>query len=91
MSQSSSYQPTPEQVARWKRMDELESGAMVGRLPSREQQDKNVKKFLETDYIQNQLEQTQAYKEKLLKKLKSASEYEHFLLEKIEKRRTKNI
>ncbi|BAY87705.1 hypothetical protein NIES267_72290 (plasmid) [Calothrix parasitica NIES-267] len=87
MSQSSSYQPTPEQVARWKRMDELESGAMVGRLPSQEQQDKNVKQFLETDYIQNQLEQTRAYKEKLLKKLKSAEEYEQFLLKEQQKRK----
>ena len=49
MSQSKSYQPTPEQIERWKRMDELEPGAMVGRLPSQEQQDKNVKQFLETD------------------------------------------
>ena len=87
MSQSSSYQPTPEQVARWKRMDELESGAMVGRLPNQEQQDKNVKQFLETDYIQNQLEQTRAYKEKLLKKLKSADEYEQFLLKEQQKRK----
>ncbi|MGB6301973.1 MAG: hypothetical protein WBF90_38185 [Rivularia sp. (in: cyanobacteria)] len=87
MSQSSSYQPTPEQVARWKRMDELEPGAMVGRLPSQEQQDKNVKQFLETDYIQNQLEQTRTYKEKLLKKLKSAEEYEQFLLKEQQKRK----
>lgn len=89
MSQYSSYQPTPEQLARWKRMDELEPGAMVGRLPSQEQQDKNVKEFLETDYIQNQLEQTRAYKEKLLKKLKSASEYEQFLLKKQQMRKQK--
>ena len=89
MSQSSSYQPTPEQLARWKRMDELESSAMVGRLPSQEQQDQNVKEFLETDYIQNQLEQTRAYKEKLLKKLKSASEYEQFILEKQQMRKQK--
>ena len=82
MSQFSSYQPTPEQLAKWRRMDELEPGAMVGRLPSQEQQDKNVEEFLKTDYIQKQLEQTRAYKEKLLKKLKSASEYEQFLLNK---------
>lgn len=68
-------------------MDELEPGAMVGRLPSRQQQDKNVKQFLETDYIQNQLEQTRTYKEKLLKKLKSAEEYEQFLLKEQQKRK----
>ncbi|MGF1674216.1 MAG: hypothetical protein HC836_21970 [Richelia sp. RM2_1_2] len=85
MSQSSSYQPTPEQLARWKRMDELEPTATVGFL-SIEQQDKNVKEFLETDYIQNQLEQTRAYKAKLLKKLASAEEYEQFLLKENQKR-----
>ncbi|MGB3759240.1 MAG: hypothetical protein WBA07_23145 [Rivularia sp. (in: cyanobacteria)] len=85
MSQSSSYQPTPEQLARWKRMDELEPTATVGFL-SQEQQDKNVKEFLETDYIQNQLEQTRAYKAKLLKKLASAKEYEQFLLKENQKR-----
>ncbi|MEL6165795.1 MAG: hypothetical protein AAFR37_19270, partial [Cyanobacteria bacterium J06628_3] len=68
IGESKAYQPTPEQIGRWKRMDELEPGAMVGRLPSQEQEDKNVKQFLETDYVQNQLEQTRAYKEKLLKK-----------------------
>lgn len=62
--ESRAYKPTPEQLARWKRMDELEPGAMVGRLPSWEQQDKNVKQFLETDYIQNQLEETRTYKKK---------------------------
>lgn len=89
--ESKTYQPTPEQLARWKRMDELEPGAMVGRLPSLEQQDENVKQFLETDYIQNQLEQTRTYKEKLSQKLKSAEEYEQFLLEKLEKREARKI
>lgn len=89
IGESKAYQPTPEQIGRWKRMDELEPGAMVGRLPSQEQEDKNVKQFLETDYVQNQLEQTRAYKEKLLKKLKSVEEYEKFLLEKIEEREAK--
>lgn len=39
------------------------------------------------DYIQNQLEQTRTYKEKLLKKLKSAEEYEQFLLKEQQKRK----
>ncbi|MGB6296571.1 MAG: hypothetical protein WBF90_10335 [Rivularia sp. (in: cyanobacteria)] len=66
-------------------MDELEPSATVGIL-SQEQQDKNVKEFLETDYIKNQLEQTRAYITKLSKKLKSAQEYEHFLLQKQQER-----
>lgn len=85
MSQSKTYQPTSEQIAKWKRMDELEPSATVGIL-SQEQQDKNVKEFLETDYIKNQLEQTRAYITKLSKKLKSAQEYEQFLLQKQQER-----
>ncbi|MEM7589954.1 MAG: hypothetical protein AAF383_00260 [Cyanobacteria bacterium P01_A01_bin.83] len=87
MSQSSSktYQPTPEQIAKWKRIDELESSCATGFL-SPEEQDKNVEKFFEKDYIDSQLEKVRTHKEKLLKKLKSAEEYEQLLLEEKQKR-----
>ena len=79
------YQPTPEQIERWKRLDEND-GAIAGRMPPEEEQARIFKEFLETDYLTDQLERVRAHKEKLLKKLKSAEEYEQFLLEKIEER-----
>jgi hypothetical protein len=84
---SKTYQPTPEQLARWREIDELESGAIAGRLPPEEEQTRIFKEFLETDYVTDQLEKVRAHKEKLLKKLKSAEEYEQLLLEKIEERK----
>lgn len=79
------YQPTPEQLERWKRLDEND-GAIAGRFPPKEEQARIVKEFLETDLVTDQLEKVRAHKEKLLKKLKSAEEYEQLLLEKIEER-----
>lgn len=84
--ESKTYQPTPEQLARWKEIDELESGAIAGRLPPEEEQARIFKEFLETDFVVDQLEKVRAHKEKLLKKLKSAEEYEQLLLEKLEER-----
>ncbi|MEA5594064.1 hypothetical protein [Rivularia sp. UHCC 0363] len=83
------YQPTPEQVARWKRMDELESSAFVGRFPSAEKQRLAVKEFLETDYIESQLEKLRAHRKKLIEKLKSTQEYEEMLLAEKQKRNNK--
>jgi len=83
--ESKTYQPTPEQLERWKRLDEND-GAIAGRLPPEEEQTRIFKEFLETDYVTDQLEKVRAHKEKLLKKLKSAEEYEKLLLEKIEER-----
>ena len=86
MSQSSKTPtPTPEQIAKWKRIDELESSCATGFL-SPEEQDKNVEKFFEKDYIDSQLEKVRTHKEKLFKKLQSASEYEQLLLEEKQKR-----
>ena len=86
MSQSSKiYQPTPEQIPKWKRIDELESSCATGFL-SPEEQDQNVEKFFEKDYIDSQLEKVRAHKENLLKKLQSAEEYEQLLLEEKQKR-----
>ena len=82
------YQPTPEQLARWKRLDEND-GAIAGIMPAEEEQVRIFKEFLETDYLTDQLEKVRTHKEKLLKKLKSAEEYEEFLLEKIEEREAK--
>lgn len=79
------YQPTPEQLARWKEIDELESGAIAGLLPPEEEQARLVKEFLHTDFVANQLEKVRAHKAKLLKKLKSAQEYEQLLLEEQQK------
>ncbi|MGB6301970.1 MAG: hypothetical protein WBF90_38170 [Rivularia sp. (in: cyanobacteria)] len=82
------YQPTPEQLERWKRLDEND-GAIAGRLPPEEEQTRIFKEFLETDFVVDQLEKVRAHKEKLLKKLKSAEEYEQLLLEKIEERESR--
>ncbi|MEO0843963.1 MAG: hypothetical protein AAF063_34505 [Cyanobacteria bacterium J06643_5] len=82
------YQPTPEQLERWKRLDEHD-GAIAGRMPPEEEQARIFKEFLETDYLTDQLEKVRIHKEKLLKKLKSAEEYEQLLLEKIEERELK--
>lgn len=83
-NQSKTYQPTPEQLARWKRLDEFD-GAIAGKLPSEseEEQARMAKEFLNIDFlIADQLEKVRIHKEKLLKKLKSAEEYEQLLVEK---------
>ena len=80
MSKPKVHQPTPEQLARWKRIEDLEPTASAG-IFSEEEQIKNVKEFLATDYVQSQLEKVRAHKEKLFKKLASAEEYEQILLE----------
>lgn len=85
MSQSKSYQPTPEQIERWKRIDELEHGATVG-FSTPEQDDKNVKEFLENDYIETQLKRLRAHRKKLIEKLKWTEDYEDLLLKEKEKR-----
>ena len=56
-------------------------------MPPEEEQARIFKEFLETDLVTDQLEKVRAHKEKLLKKLKSAEEYEQLLLEKIEERK----
>lgn len=86
VGESTTYQPTPEQLARWKEIDELESGAIAGILPPEEEQARIVKEFLSTDYIADQLEKVRLHKEKLQKKLKSAIEYEQLLIEEQKKR-----
>ncbi|MCJ8282988.1 MAG: hypothetical protein MJK14_25095 [Rivularia sp. ALOHA_DT_140] len=85
MSQSKSYQPTPEQIERWKRIDELEHGATAG-FSTPEQDDKNVKEFLENDYIETQLKRLRAHRKKLIEKLKWTEDYEDLLLKEKEKR-----
>lgn len=85
MSKPKTYQPTPEQLARWKRIEELEPTASAGIL-SEEEQRKNVKELLEPNYLQNKLLEVRAHKDKLLKKLVSAEEYEQILVEEIQKK-----
>ena len=87
-SQSKTYKPTLEQLARWKRLDEND-GAIAGRLPSEseEEQARMAKEFLDTDFlIADQLEKVRIHKEKLLEKLKWAEEYEQQLIEKQQER-----
>ena len=73
------YQPTPEQLERWKQIDELEHGVTAG-FSTPEEDDKRVKRLLESDYIETQLERLRAHRKKLIKKLKWTEEYEEFLL-----------
>lgn len=89
MSNQEKYQPTPEQIARWKEIQELDSTAFAGIL-SEEQQMKNVKELLDPNYFQKRLEEVRAHKEKLLKKLASAEEYEQVLIEAIERKKLRN-
>ena len=84
MVKSKTYQPTPDQLARWKRLDEND-GAIAGLLPPEEEQARIIKEFLHTDFVADQLEKVRAHKAKLLKKLKSAEEYEQLLLEEQQK------
>ncbi len=77
-SQSKTYQPTPEQLARWKRLDEND-GAIAGRPPSQsaEEQARLVKEFLDIDFLlADQLAKVRMHKEKLLEQLKSLEENE---------------
>ncbi|BAZ15468.1 hypothetical protein NIES4071_73400 [Calothrix sp. NIES-4071] len=86
MSETPKYQPTPEQIARWKEIEELEPTAFAGIL-TEEQQWKNVKELLDPNFFQKRLEEVRAYKEKLLKKVASAEEYEEILIEAMERRK----
>jgi hypothetical protein len=86
MSETQKYQPTPEQIAKWKRLQELDSTAFAGILIE-EQQWKNVKELLEPNFFQKRLEEVRAYKEKLLEKVASAEEYEEILIEAMERRK----
>ncbi len=83
-TRSKTYQPTPEQLARWERLDNND-GVIAGLLPPEEEQARIVKAFLNTDYVTDQLEKVRVHKQKLLKKLKSAEEYEQLLLEEQQK------
>ncbi len=89
MSEPKKYQPTPEQIARWKEIEELDSTAFAGIL-TEEQQMKNVKELLDPNYFQKRLEEVRTYKQKLLKKVASAEEYEEILIEAIERRKLRN-
>lgn len=88
MSETQKYQPTPEQIAKWKRIEELDSTAFAGIL-TEEQQMKNVKELVDPDFFQKRLEEVRAYKQKLLKKVASAEEYEEVLIEAIERKKLK--
>lgn len=88
MSEPKTYQPTPEQIAKRKRIEELDSTAFAGIL-TEEQQMKNVKELLDPNYFEKRLDEVRAYKEKLLKKLASAEEYEQVLIEAIERKKRK--
>jgi hypothetical protein len=85
MSESKKYQPTPEQIAKWKRIEELEPTAFAGRFSEEEHREK-VKEFLARDYVQDQLEKVRAHKEKLLKQLAWDEDYEQELLEELRRR-----
>ncbi len=84
-SQLKTYQPTPEQLARWKHLDDND-GAIAGRMPSVEEQARIVKEFLNTDFVADQLAKVRVHKEKLLEQLKSLEENEQQekLLKKLE-------
>jgi len=84
-SQSKTYEPTPEQLDRWKRLDEND-GAIAGRMPSEEEQARIAKEFMNTDFVADQLEKVRIHKQKLLKKLEFAEEYEQQLIEKQQER-----
>ncbi len=84
-SQSKTYQPTPEQLARWKRLDDND-GAIAGRMPSEEEQARIVKEFLNTDLVADQLAKVRMHKEKLLEQLKSLEESESEQQEKLLKK-----
>lgn len=84
MSETQKYQPTPEQIAKWKRIQELDSTAFAGIL-SEDQQRKNAKELLDPNYFYYRLEEVRAYKEKLLKKVASAEQYEQILIQAIER------
>lgn len=88
MSEPQKYQPTPEQIAKWKRIEELSLTASAG-ITSEEQQIKNAKELLDPNYFNYRLEEVRAYKEKLLKKVASAEQYEQILIEVIEQENRK--
>ena len=84
MSKIKTYQPTLEQLEKWKEVDELEPSASAGIL-SQEEQNKNVQELLDPNYLQNQLDELHDYKQKLLKKLSWVEQREQLLIEEIQR------
>lgn len=86
--ESQTYQPIEEQLEKWKQIDELEHGATAG-FTTPEEEDRRVKRLIETDYIETQLERLRAHRKKLIEKLKWTEDYEDLLLKEKEKRNQK--
>ncbi len=78
------YQPTPEQLERWAKRDELDKYAFAG-IMSESEQELHVKKFLDKNYYHHHLAQVRANKQKLLKDLEYLEQREQLLLDQINK------
>jgi len=76
------YQPTPEQLERWAKRDELDQYAFAG-IMSESEQGLHVERFLDQNYYHRHLELVRQRKQKLLKDLAYLEQREQLLLAQI--------
>jgi hypothetical protein len=79
------YQPTPEQLQHWEKLDELEKYASAG-VMSEEEQERRVNNLLDKNYFHRQLEKLCTHKQKLLEDLSWVEQREQLLLAEIDRR-----
>ena len=79
------YQPTPEQLQHWEKLDELDKYASAG-VMFLEEQERRVKNLLDKNYFHRRLEELRAHKQKLLEDLAWVEEREQLLIAEIDRR-----
>lgn len=71
--------PTPEQVQRWARLDELETTAFAGKEISRQEFDLLVEAMLDGSNLVKHLSEIKERRQKLIKEATELEEYEKWL------------
>ena len=79
------YQPTPEQLQHWEKLDELEKYAFAG-VMSESEQERRVNNLLDKNYFHRRLGELHTYKKKLLEDLVWVEQREQLLLAEIDRR-----
>ncbi len=86
MEQETKSKMSREELLKWQEeLYELEKYAVSGKAISEEQMAKNVKEFLDPNFLHNQLNLARTHKEKLLQKLTWIEKREQFLIKEIQK------
>lgn len=80
---SEQKQATPEQLERWRRLDELDSSAMVGRMVTKEELAEIIKSSQDGTAILEYLVKIRDKQKRLNRELKSLASHEEWLVNHI--------